>query len=61
MLNLILRVQEDLLRLRSKLESKMPRNVKRPSTLNIDHSRLLIGSEDEGYMARIEFSTAHTI
>lgn len=50
-LNYILRVQRDLHRLRSELESKMP---KRPSTLNIDHSRLLIGSPEEGYMVRID-------
>ena len=53
MLNYLLRVQMDLQHLRFKLESKMPRNLKRPSTLNIDHSRLLIGSSEEGYMARI--------
>lgn len=51
MLNCILRVQGDLHRLRSELESKMP---KRPSTLNIDHSRFLIGSPEEGYMVLVD-------
>lgn len=54
MLNYISRVQRDLHRLRSELESKMPRNLRRTSTLNIDYSRLLIGSPEEGYMARID-------
>ena len=56
MLNCILRVQGDLHRLRSELESKMP---KRPSTLNIDHSRFLIGSPEEGYMVLVDHWVFH--
>jgi len=32
---------------------------KRPSTLNIDHSRLLIGSPEEGYMVHIDHRVFH--
>jgi hypothetical protein len=61
-LNIILRVQKDLHSLRFKLESKMFGSFKRQRTLHIDHSRLLIGSDEEGYMVRIvRFSTAYTI
>ena len=59
MLDYNLSVQRDFHRLRSELESKMPRNLKRPTTLNIDHSRLLIGSPEEGYMARIDHQAFH--
>ena len=51
LLNFILRVQRDLHCLRSELERNMPRNLKQPSTLSIDHALRLIGSQEEGYMA----------
>ncbi|KAF8802262.1 hypothetical protein BYT27DRAFT_6774247 [Phlegmacium glaucopus] len=44
-------VQRDLHYLRSKLQSHIPRNSMRPTTLNIDHSLRSTGSSEEGYIS----------